>query len=120
MSTTEIFIPQPDAAPPWNDAAPRTSCPPAFARRSGQGAAGGYVPAFLPPEPDDFPQPGNVVTVAVTDDELALLEVNAYSEDPGFDCLAAKVKAARAGDPASWREYLICTWDEDAEGEAAS
>lgn len=46
------------------------------------------------------------VTIAVTDGELALLEANAWNDDR-FDNLAAKVKAARAGKPEEWMDYLI-------------
>lgn len=42
------------------------------------------------------------------DDDVALLEASAYSGNPGFDRLAARIKAARAGQPADWTAYLIC------------
>lgn len=52
-------------------------------------------------DPDDI-----FVTIAVTDGELALLEASAWNDDR-FDNLAAKVKAARAGKPEEWMDYLI-------------
>jgi hypothetical protein len=52
-------------------------------------------------------QPGDMVTIGVTPGELALLETNADNDNPGFDRLAAKIKAAQAGRPADWLEYLI-------------
>ena len=61
-----------------------------------------------PPDGPEQAQPGDVVTIGVTESELALLEANAWAEHPGFDRLAAKIKAARAGRPAAWPEYLTC------------
>jgi len=52
-------------------------------------------------EPDS-----EVVVIEVTRSELALLEANAVAEHPGFDALAAKIKASRAGRAPRWREYL--------------
>lgn len=46
------------------------------------------------------------VTIDVTDGELALLEVNAWN-DMRFNSLAAKIKAARAGRPEEWMDYLV-------------
>lgn len=54
-------------------------------------------------EPDSV-----VVIVEVTRTELALLEANAYADHPGFDTLAAKMKASRAGRAPRWHEYLLC------------
>lgn len=53
-------------------------------------------------EPDS-----EVVIIEVTRAELALLEANAAAEHPGFDTLAAKIKASRAGRAAQWPEYAI-------------
>ena len=65
MSTTIEFIPEPHAAPPWNDAQPGTSCPPSFGRRSGQVGTGGYPPV---------PGLGNQAVARVLADIAQLLE----------------------------------------------
>ena len=70
-------------------------------------------------EPDS-----EVVIIEITRAELALLQANAAAEHPGFDTLAAKIKASRAGRASQWHEYLIYGGtdddgpDEDSEPEA--
>ena len=64
-------------------------------------------------EPDS-----EVVIIEVTRAELALLEANAAAGHPGFDTLAAKIKASRAGRAAQWPEYAI--YGGDAGGDEPS
>lgn len=63
-------------------------------------------------EPDS-----EVVIIEVTRSELALLEANAAAEHPGFDALAAKIKASRAGRAPQWHEYLIYGGGNDEDDE---
>lgn len=66
---------------------------------------------LMPADGPEQAQPGDVTTIGVTAAELALLEANAFAEHPGFDHLAAKIKAAQAGRAEAWAEYLIVPVD---------